>query len=66
MIRQTPIEMIMTETDSPYVSPKPYRGRRNEPVYVQEITKKIAEIKGLDPEVVAQTVISNAKRVFKI
>ncbi|MCX6756015.1 MAG: TatD family hydrolase [Candidatus Nomurabacteria bacterium] len=66
VIRQTPIEMIMTETDSPYVSPKPYRGRRNEPVYVQEITKKIAEIKGLDPEVVAQTVISNAKRVFKI
>ena len=66
VIRQTPIEMIMTETDSPYVSPKPYRGRRNEPVYVQEITKKIAEIKGLDPEVVAQTIINNAKRVFNI
>ncbi|MFA7191957.1 MAG: TatD family hydrolase [Candidatus Paceibacterota bacterium] len=66
VIRQTPIDMIMTETDSPYVSPKPYRGKRNEPVYVQEITKKIAEIKGLDPEVVAETIIANAKRVFKI
>lgn len=66
VIRQTPIEMIMTETDSPYVSPKPYRGKRNEPVYVQEITKKIAEIKGLDPEIVAQIIIANAKRVFKI
>jgi TatD DNase family protein len=66
VIRQTPIDMIMTETDSPYVSPKPYRGKRNEPVYVQEITKKIAEIKGLDPEVVAQAIISNAKRVFRI
>lgn len=66
VIRQTPMDMIMTETDSPYVSPNPYRGRRNEPVYVQEITRKIAEIKGLDPEIVAQTIISNAKRVFKI
>lgn len=66
VIRQTPIEMIMTETDSPYVSPKPYRGKRNEPVYVQEITRRIAEIKGLDPEVVAETIIANAKRVFKI
>ncbi len=66
VIRQTPIDMIMTETDSPYVAPKPYRGKRNEPVYVQEITRKIAEIKGLDPEVVAETIIANAKRVFKI
>jgi TatD DNase family protein len=66
VIRQTPIEMIMTETDSPYVSPKPYRGKRNEPVYVQEITRKIAEIKGLDPEIVAGTIINNAKRVFNI
>jgi TatD DNase family protein len=66
VIRQTPIDMIMTETDSPYVSPKPYRGKRNEPLYVCEITKKIAEIKGLPPEEVAQTVISNAKRVFGI
>lgn len=66
VIRQTPIDMIMTETDSPYVSPKPYRGKRNEPVYVQEITRKIAEIKGLDPEIAAVTIIANAKRVFKI
>jgi TatD DNase family protein len=66
VIRQTPLDMIMTETDSPYVSPKPYRGKRNEPVYVQEIARKIAEIKGLDPEIVAETIISNAKRVFRI
>lgn len=66
VIRQTPINMIMTETDSPYVSPKPYRGKRNEPVYVQEITRKIAQIKGLDENEVAKAIVANAKRVFDI
>jgi TatD DNase family protein len=66
VVRQTPLDMIMTETDSPYVSPKPYRGRRNEPSYVSEITKKIAEIKGLPEDEVALAIIANAKRVFKI
>ena len=66
VINATPIDMIMTETDSPYVTPAPYRGKRNEPVYVQEITKKIAQIKGLPEGEVAQTIINNAKRVFGI
>jgi TatD DNase family protein len=66
VIKATPIDMIMTETDSPYVTPAPYRGKRNEPVYVQEITKKIAQIKGLNEVEVAETIINNAKRVFGI
>lgn len=66
VIRNTPIDMIMSETDAPYVSPVPYRGKRNEPVYVQEITKKIAQIKGLSEDEVAQIIIKNAKRVFGI
>lgn len=66
VIKATPIDMIMTETDSPYVTPAPYRGKRNEPVYVQEITKKIAQIKGLPEDEVAETIINNAKRVFGI
>lgn len=66
VIRQTPIDMIMTETDSPYVAPKPYRGKRNEPVYVQEITRKIAEIKDLPQDEVAKVIFNNAKRVFNI
>jgi len=45
VIRNMPLDMIMSETDSPYVAPVPYRGKRNEPVYVKEIVKKIAEIK---------------------
>jgi TatD DNase family protein len=66
IIRNTPLDMIMSETDSPYVTPAPHRGKRNEPVYVQEVVKKIAEIKGLDVEKVAQQLIENAKRVFGI
>jgi TatD DNase family protein len=66
IIKATPLDMIMTETDAPYVTPAPYRGQRNEPVYVCEVVKKIAKVKGLPEEEVAQAVITNAKRVFGI
>lgn len=66
IIREAPINMIMTETDAPYVAPVPYRGQRNEPVYVSEVVKKIALIKGLPEDEVAQIVMNNAKRVFGI
>ncbi|MDR3519397.1 MAG: TatD family hydrolase [Candidatus Pacebacteria bacterium] len=66
VIRNTPLDMIMSETDSPYVSPVPHRGKRNEPSYVKEIVKKIAEIKNLPEKEVAQAMIANAKRVFGI
>lgn len=66
VIKQTPLNMIMSETDSPYVSPIPYRGKRNESVYVSEIVKKIAEIKGLSETEVSEAIINNAKRVFDI
>jgi TatD DNase family protein len=66
VIRNTPLNMIMSETDSPYVTPVPYRGKRNEPSYVVEVVKKIAEIKNLPEEDVAEAIIANAKRVFGI
>ena len=66
VIKNTPLDMIMSETDSPYVSPVPYRGRRNEPVYVSAVVSKIAEIKGLEEREVAFAIIANAKRVFGI
>ncbi len=66
VIKVTPLDMIMSETDSPYVTPAPHRGKRNEPVYVSEVVKKIAEIKGLPEAEVAQAIINNAKRVFDI
>lgn len=64
IIKNTPLNMIMSETDSPYVTPVPYRGKRNEPSYVKEIVKKISEIKNLSEEEVAKAMIINAKRVF--
>ena len=64
MVKSIPLNMILTDTDSPYVAPIPYRGKRNEPVYVREIVKKIAEIKNLPEEEVAEAIIANAKRVF--
>lgn len=66
IIKNIPLNMIMTETDSPYVTPVPYRGKRNEPSYVREVIKKIAKVKGLEEEEVAQAVIDNAKRVFTL
>ena len=66
IIKNTPLDMILNDTDSPYLAPVPYRGKRNEPVYVREIVKKIAEIKGLGEEEVAQAIVANARRLFSI
>lgn len=66
VIKNTPLEMIMSETDSPYVAPIPYRGKRNEPSYVREIVKKIAEIKNLSEKEVAEAIVGNARRIFAI
>ncbi len=66
VIRNTPLSMIMTETDAPYVTPIPYRGKRNEPSYVREVVKKIAKVKNLPEQEVAEAIIANAQRVFKI
>ncbi len=66
VIKATPLDMILTDTDSPYVAPVPYRGKRNEPIYVQEIVKKIAEIKGLKEVEVASIILNNAKNLFNL
>ncbi len=66
VIRLAPLDLIMTETDCPYVAPLPYRGNRNEPVYVEEVVKKLAEIRGEDFETVRVATVANAMRVFNI
>ena len=66
IIKNIPLEMILTDTDSPYVAPVPHRGKRNEPVYVKEIVKRIAEIKNLPEVEVAKAIVANARRVFRI
>jgi len=66
VIKETPLDKILTDTDSPYLTPVPHRGERNEPVYVREIVKKIAEFKNLQEEEVAKAVVENAKNLFGI
>lgn len=66
VIKKLPLEHIMSETDSPYVSPKRYRGKRNEPIYVREVVQAIASIRNQDLEIVKKTLVSNAQRVFNL
>lgn len=66
VIRNAPLDMLMSETDAPYVAPVPYRGKRNEPSYVSEVVKKIAEIRGEGIEVIQKALVSNAEKMFKI
>lgn len=66
VVKNTPLERIMTETDCPYITPVPFRGKRNEPLYVQEVVKKIAEIRGEDYEKVRAQLVQNAVKFFSL
>ncbi len=66
VIKNIPLEKMHAETDSPFVAPIPYRGKRNEPEYVIEIVKKIAEIRGENFEKVRAQFLENARKVFNI
>jgi len=66
IIKEIPLDKILADTDSPYVAPVPYRGKRNEPFYVREIVRKIAEIKGLEENDLAEKIVDNARALFNI
>lgn len=63
---EVPLEKLLIETDCPYLTPHPFRGKRNEPGYVKLVAEQIAEIKGLSYEEVAETTTKNAKKFFGI
>ena len=65
-VREMPLENIMSETDCPFVAPAPYRGKRNEPSYVIETVKKIAEIRKTGEAEVAAQLLKNARTFFNI
>ncbi|MDZ4227391.1 MAG: TatD family hydrolase, partial [Patescibacteria group bacterium] len=64
VVKNAPLDMLLSETDAPYVTPVPHRGKRNEPVYVVEVVRAIARIRGADEEEVAEALFANARRVF--
>lgn len=64
VIRATPLESILSETDAPYVAPASRRRERNDPMAVADVVATIAQIRGEDPEVVRAALLSNAKRLF--
>lgn len=64
VVKNAPLDMLLSETDAPYVTPEPHRGKRNEPAYVEYVVRRIAEIRGEDLEEVAGRLFANAQRVF--
>jgi len=66
VIKQMPLNRLVLETDCPYLTPIPFRGKRNEPAYVKYVAQKVAELRGISFEEVAETTTANAKKLFNI
>ena len=66
VIQWLPMDRIMIETDSPYLTPEPFRGKRNDSGKVYRVAEVIAQVKGLDPEEAARITLENGKRFFGI
>jgi TatD DNase family protein len=64
--KHLPLDALLIETDSPFLAPVPYRGRRNEPAYVVETARAIAELRGVEPERIGLATSDNFKRLFKL
>jgi len=63
-MRLCPLEQLMIETDAPYLAPVPHRGVRNEPIYVEEVVKKIAETRGIPLKEMSSRIVENTQEVF--
>ena len=66
VVRRVPLERILVETDSPYLTPVPHRGKRNEPAYVRLVATTVANVRGVSLEDVAQVTTDNTRRLFRI
>ena len=64
--REVPEDCFLVETDCPFLSPVPRRGKRNEPAYVEAVASRIAEIRGQTLSAVANTTTANARRLFSL
>ncbi len=66
VVKEIPMEKLLIETDCPYLTPHPYRGKRNEPAYVRLVAEQVAELKNMTIEEVAEKTTANAKKLFGI
>jgi len=66
VVKEIPLEYLLLETDSPYLTPEPYRGKKNNPNNIILVAKKIAEIKKIDLEDVLRVTTENAKKQFDL
>ena len=66
IVKYAPLENILLETDAPYLTPLPFRGKRNEPAFVKYIAEKIAELKSLSYSQVAEKTSENTKKLFNL
>jgi len=66
VVRQVPLERMFVETDSPYLTPVPHRGKRNEPAYVRLVAETVASVKNISLEDVARVTTENVQNLFKI
>lgn len=66
VVKAVPLDKLLIETDCPYLAPEPFRGKRNNSGYLVHTINKIAEIKGISSQEVAEITFANAKRLFKI
>lgn len=66
VVETVPVESLLVETDAPYLTPVPFRGKQNKSQYVEYVARKVAEIKGLEYEEVARITLENAKKFFRI
>lgn len=66
IVKRLPLESLLVETDAPFITPEPFRGKRNEPSYVKYTAQKVAEIKKISFEKVAEVTTENALQIFKL
>ena len=66
VVETVPIESLLIETDAPYLTPVPFRGKRNKSPYVEYVARKVAEIKGISYEEAALKTLENGKKFFMI
>ncbi len=66
VITSTPLGKMLIETDAPFLAPEPYRGKRNESLYVEHVCEKLATLLNIDKKIVATRTVDNSKRLFRV